>query len=69
MTRFKKCCEFFIKYYENKYNCKKNINKNRNIKYEKIKSITISIYLCYFIRIVEKSLRDNFDKKLKEALA
>ena len=61
ISRFTKCCEFFMnKYYKFK-------NKTDKIdKLDKLKSIIISVYLCYYIRLVNDTTRKNFDRKLQE---
>ena len=65
MTRFTKCCEFFVEYYKlkNKY---KNLEESEEL--GKIKAIINSIYLCYYIRLVEDKTRNNFDTSLYENL-
>ena len=76
ISRFSKCVEFFQKYfnikneYENEINENKvenNNNENRKKLY-KIKSIICSIYLCYYIRLIEEEKRSNFNYKLREIL-
>ena len=61
MTRFKKIYNFFIKYYKKK--CK-YLKMNGNEESEKLKSIIIAVYLCYYIRLVDGSTRTNFDTEL-----
>ncbi len=70
MARFTKCCNFFMKYYAKKNNIKRNekLDKNndikRNEKLDKINSIILSIYICYYIRLVDKKTRSNFESEL-----
>ena len=63
LTRFKKIYKFFIEYFKNKNACLKN---NGNPQSEKLKSIIISIYLCYYIRLVDGNLRSKFDNDLNK---
>ena len=64
LKRFKICSKFFIeKYYPNK---NKLLNKDDNKILEKIKSIIISIYLCYYIRLIDK--RSVFEEKIRNSL-
>ena len=53
MTRFTKCCEFFVEYYKLK-NQYKNLEENDEL--GKIKPIINSIYLCYYIRLMRIKL-------------
>ena len=62
ISRFTKCCEFFI----NKYYKYKNQKGEENDKLDKIKSIILSIYLCYYTRLVSDTTRKNFDRELQE---
>ena len=61
IARFSRCLKFFIDYYK-----KKNYFERQkgNEKLEKIKSIIISIYICYYIRLTEKQAREEFDINL-----
>ena len=79
IARFSRCLKFFIDYYKkkNEYENKKikeskTIEGNKKIegnqKLEKIKSIIISIYICYYIRLTEKQARQDFDKSLMNEL-
>ena len=61
ISRFTKCCEFFVK----KYYKYKN-PKEENNKLDKLKSIIISIYLCYYTRLIDDTTRKNFDRELQE---
>ena len=63
MKRFKKIFRFLIKYFENKK--KLYPEKSGNSESTKLKSIIISIYLCYYIRLVDATNRTNFDTELK----
>ena len=68
LKRFKKIYLFLLKYYENK----KKLDPERCGSEEsiKLKSIIISIYLCYYSRLVDKIKRSNFvttmDKPFKQ---
>ena len=59
-----------MKYYAKKNNIKRNekLDKNndikRNGKLDKINSIILSIYICYYIRLVDKKTRSNFESEL-----
>ena len=74
IIRFSKCYNFFIDYFKkkNKYNNLKRKNKLEKIedrnknkgKIEKILSIIISIYICYYMRLIERETREEFDKSL-----
>jgi hypothetical protein len=73
MSRFTKCCKFFMndylkkkeKFLGNKEKIKiKNNHEEENFK--KIKSIILSIYICYYTRLIDKGNRSNFDDKLKD---
>ena len=64
MKRFKKLYYFMIKYYENKK--KLEPTKSGTEESKKLKSIIISIYLCYYIRLVDVTTRTNFDAELKD---
>ena len=44
---------------------KSNLNKEGNEESEKLKSIIISIYLCYYMRIVDGGTRSTFESQLK----
>ena len=71
IARFSKCVEFFQQYFVNKDNYlnKKNINDKQKLqKIYKIKSIICSIYLCYYIRLIDEAKRAEFDPRLKPIL-
>ena len=63
LKRFKKIYKFLIEYFENK---KKIGEKSGNEESTKLKSIIISIYLCYYIRLVDGNTRSNFDTELQK---
>jgi len=74
INRFKRCYYFFIKYYEAKKCALKEENKeeeinrlnlNDNIIVKK-KSIILSLYTCYYMKISNLELRKTFDAKIKE---
>ena len=68
ITRFVKCVEFFQKYFKKKeYLQNNNPNDNKN-KVNKIKSVICSIYLCYYIRLINVGQRSKFDSDLKQTL-
>ena len=62
LARFKKLFKFFEDYFENKKNLE---NKNISKITLKIKSIIISIYLCYYIRLVDQGERNQFESDFK----
>lgn len=72
ISRFSKCYKFFIDYFKKKNEYNKSIkqDKTENLKedgkekIEKILSIIISVYICYYIRLTEKETREEFDKSL-----
>ena len=77
ISRFSKCVEFFQKYYVIKEEYLLEIKKrnkdikeqiNKKAKLYKIKSIICSIYLCYYIRLVQEEKRNNFNNRLQKAL-
>ena len=68
IARFTKCVEFF-----NDYFIKKNIQSrtafnDETKKLNKIKSIICSIYLCYYIRLINDEIRGRFDFELQKTL-
>ena len=65
ITRFVKCVEFFKEYLTKKNNYTEKINNERN---NKIRSIICSIYLCYYIRLIDGGKRTNFDVELRKIL-
>ena len=71
IARFRKCVEFFQNYYIYKSN--KKINSINSIddetkKLYKIKSIICSIYLCYYIRLINEEIRGKFDFELQKTI-
>ena len=70
IARFTKCVEFFNDYFLNKN--KENENKDKiddeTKKYYKIKSIICSIYICYYIRLINDEKRGGFDAELQKTL-
>ena len=68
ISRFSKCVDFFQKYFSNKdeYINIKNIKDKQKL--YKIKSIICSIYLCYYIRLIDEITRTQFDIRLKPIL-
>ena len=77
ISRFSKCVEFFQNYFifKNEYENEIKENKNQKInnkeseaKIYKIKSIICSIYLCYYIRLIDEEKRSNFNSRLREIL-
>jgi energy-coupling factor transporter ATP-binding protein EcfA2 len=65
MRRFKKIYNTLLKYFDNKK--KLNPEKSGTEESNKLKSIIISIYLCYYSRLVDKTTRSNFDTEMKES--
>ena len=73
INRFKKCFEFFRKYYENK----KSVLNDNEIKEQKLndeniiirKSIVLSILTCYYLKISNIGLRSEFDNEIKKIFA
>ena len=59
MKRFKKIYLFLLKYYENKK--KLEPKKSGSEESIRLKSIIISIYICYYSRLVDQITRGNFD--------
>jgi len=62
LRRFKKIYKFLFQYFEKKNELdptKKGTEESINVK-----SIIISIYLCYYIRLVDETTRSNFDAKM-----
>ena len=71
IARFRKCVEFFQVYFINKSNKKINsINSidDKTRKLYKIKSIICSIYLCYYIRLINEEIRGKFDAELQRTI-
>ena len=68
INRFTKCVEFFEDYFLKKNNTKKSDISYEQAKVYKIKSIICSIYLCYYIRLINKEQRAELDNKLQKLL-
>ena len=51
ITRFVKCVDFFEKYFTRKNEYLKRYNNEKN---NKLRSIICSIYLCYYIRLIDE---------------
>ena len=67
MKRFKKIYKFLIEYFENKEKVKPSkCGKKELIESTKLKSIIMSVYLCYYIRLVDETTRTKFDGDLQE---
>ena len=65
ISRFKKCIEFFKKYFEIKNHFEERSNNEKN---NKIRSIICSVYICYYIRLTDEKKRSNFDNLLRTSL-
>ena len=63
LTRFKKIYNFFIEYYKKKNEC---LKKKAFPESEKLKSIIISIYLSYYIRLIDVNSRSTFNNEFKK---
>ena len=61
ISRFVECVKFFKSYFEKK-------GKADQIKISKINSIICSIYICYYIRIINDGERSRFNQKLNGKL-
>ena len=74
IARFKKCVEFFDDYFIKKNDFLKmsyeiiNNNDSETKKVNKIKSIICSIYVCYYIRLKNDNIRNNFDYFLRKTI-
>ena len=74
ISRFSKVFMFMIDYYNKKDEYYKLVDKEKKFdlegenknKIEKIKSIIIAVYICYYIRLTSKHVRKDFDNKIKE---
>jgi hypothetical protein len=74
INRFKRCYYFFINYYEAKKCALKEENKEKEInklylndnEIVKKKSIILSLYTCYYLKISNLDLRKTFDTKIKD---
>ena len=67
ISRFYKCVKFFQDYFHKKDEYL-DIDTNKKEKLYKIKSIICSIYLCYYIRLIDKTKRAQFDVQLRPIL-
>ena len=65
IARFSKCIEFFQNYFTIKNN---HLKRENNPKNNKLRSIICSIYLCYYIRLTNKEIRENFEAVLRPVL-
>ena len=63
LARFKKIYYFFLEYYKKKNKC---LQKKSYPESEKLKSIIISIYLSYYIRLVDGASRSKFNNNFKK---
>ena len=68
LSQFTKCVKFFQDYFIYKNNQNKNSIDDDTKKIYKIKSIICSIYLCYYIRLINDEERKKFDNKLRKVL-
>jgi len=65
ISRFLKCIEFFQNYFTIKNNLEKINNNEKN---NKIRSIICSIYICYYLKIIDYNKRNCFENKLRPLL-
>ena len=63
-----KKCWIFSRLFPKKNNQIKNKIDDDIKKYYKIKSIICSIYLCYYIRLINEEIRGRFDAELQKTL-
>ena len=80
ISRFFKMVDFFKKYFSIKMKCEENEesnntrdldksnNKNNMEIFYKIISIICSVYLCYYIRLIDETKRVEFNNQLRESL-
>ena len=69
IARFSKCVNYFQIYFLKKSNRSNNHSlddETRNL--YKIKSIICSIYLCYYIRLINEDIRGKFDFELQKTI-
>jgi len=66
MKRFKICCKFFTEEYYPRKNEYLKLENNKIL--EKLKSIIISIYICYYTRLIDNKTRNNFEEKIRFSL-
>ena len=65
IVRFPKLVDFFKIYFREKNEYE---GRNNNEKNNKIRSIICSIYLCYYIRLIDEFKRNNFEQDLRSTL-
>jgi len=68
INRFNKCVQFFIDYFEKKNNYLGLVNNKQN---NKLRSIICSIYLCYYIRLIDdnkRNQRNKFENEIRATL-
>ena len=65
IARFSKCMEFFQNYFKIK---NENEERENNEKNNKLRSIICSIYICYYIRLTNDTIRSNFSSELRHTL-
>ena len=68
IARFTKCVEFFKEYFAKK---NKFLDRDNNEKNNKIRSIICSIYICYYIRLIDDNKtnqRNKFENKIRASL-
>jgi len=68
IARFRKCVEFFHDYFLKKSNKSNYSLDEETKKLYKIKSIICSIYLCYYIRLINEEIRGKFDSELQKTI-
>ena len=68
ISRFTSCVEFFHEYFLKKSQKNESDLEDETKKCFKIKSIICSIYLCYYIRLINDVKRGNFDNVLQKTL-
>ena len=68
IARFTKSVEFFQDYFLKKNNQTKSKLDEETKKLYKIKSIICSIYLCYYIRLIDDEKRGRFNNELQKTL-
>ena len=67
ISRFSKCVEFFMDYFSKKDEYLSKEIKSKEKLY-KIKSIICSIYICYYVRLINGEKRNVLDIRLKQIL-
>ena len=74
LSKFSELVEFFKKYFTIKRKCQEieestiNNDTQNNEKFDKILSIIISVYICYYIRLNEENKKFEFNCVLRENL-